>query len=269
MLALKLLRQSIYSQNTLDAEDVSAMPVTSEDSDTNIPDPIYQSSTLGSRCKPLLMQTLEADNPKESAFSGIRKKFTEFINSSVCGWGYENINYIKIPPEFEVSCHLTVSKGKLIELVFGQITEYRYLKITYGSTVDWRETTDHLRCNPSFFSKPRYDYALIQFTQTAVAFVRFILIFTCHIPELGGTFEFALVQPFTRRTGASRRLDRDLNLIRIKATAWSSSIFILVASIVRSAVLAPDSENVEEFITFTYLDDDTFLRLKDATISGP
>ena len=168
---------------------------------------------LGSQCKPLLMQTLKADNPKESAFSGICKKFTKFINSLVCGWGYKNINYIKIPPEFEVSCHLTISKGKLFELVFRQITKYQYLKITYGSTVDWQETTDHLQYNSSFFSKPCYNYALIQFTQMAVAFICFILIFTCHIPELGGTFEFALIQPFTKRTGASHQLDCDLNLI--------------------------------------------------------
>ena len=128
--------------------------------------------------------------------------------------------------------------------------------------------TDHLRCNPQFYGKPRYDCALIQLTESTVAFVCFILIFSCHIPELDGSFEFALVQPFTRRTGASRCLDRDLNLIHLKATPRSSSIFIPIASIVRSGVLAPDPENVDEFLALSYLDDDMFLRLKDSTVSG-
>lgn len=140
--------------------------------------------------------------------------------------------------------------------------------MSYGSTVEWRETTDHLQCNPQFYGKPCYNCALIQLTTTMVAFVRFILIFTCRIPELDGSFEFALVQPFTRRTGASRRLDHDLNLICLKAAPRSSSIFIPIASIVRGAVLAPDPENADEFLTLSYLDDDMFLRLKDATISG-
>ena len=77
------------------------------------------------------------------------------------------------------------------------------------------------------------------------------------------------MQPFTKRTGASRRLDRDLNLIRVKAAPRSSPIFIPLASIIRGAVLAPDPENADEFIAFSYLDDDMFLRLKDITISGP
>ena len=77
------------------------------------------------------------------------------------------------------------------------------------------------------------------------------------------------MQPFTKRTGASRRLDRDLNLIRVKAAPRSSPIFIPLASIVHGAVLAPDPENADKFIAFSYLDDDMFLRLKDITISGP
>ncbi|KAG6372671.1 hypothetical protein JVT61DRAFT_7431 [Boletus reticuloceps] len=93
--------------------------------------------------------------------------------------------------------------------------------------------------------------------------------FSCHIPELSGSFEFALVQPFTRRTGASHQLDHDLNLVRVKAAPRSSPIFIPLASIVCGAVLAPDPENADEFIAFSYLDDDMFLCLKDITISGP
>ncbi|KIK94441.1 hypothetical protein PAXRUDRAFT_12044 [Paxillus rubicundulus Ve08.2h10] len=219
MLAMKLIRQSFNSQ---DIDD--------EDSTSNLDDETLDNQpwTLGLQCKPAPMQSFKTSNPTDTAFSGLRKKFTEFLNTSAHGWGHQNISYIRIPPTFE-------------------ITEYRYLKMNYRSTVDWRETTDHLRCNPQFYGKLRYDCALIQQTETMVAFICFILIFTCHIPELDGSFKFALVQPFTRRTGASHRLD---------------------SSIVRGAVLAPDPENADEFLTLSYLDDDMFLRLKDTTISG-
>ncbi|KAG9310133.1 hypothetical protein JVU11DRAFT_9748 [Chiua virens] len=184
-LALKLIRQSIQSQDAADTESsedpesesitTSAVHHASQSKESelsnvidNVPasnsDSAYQPFVLGSLCQIILMQSLETDNPREGAFSG-----------------YKDVGYIKILPTFK-------------------ITRYKYLKINYGLTVNWRETTDHLQCNPSFFSKPRYDCALIQFTEDEVAFVRLILVFTCHVPELNGTFEFALVQPFTRRT---------------------------------------------------------------------
>lgn len=149
-----------------------------------------------------------------------------------------------------------------------QITEHRCLKVNYSLTVDWRENTDYLRCNPQFFGKPRYDCALIQLTTTEVGFVRLIFMFTCYIPDMDGTFEFALVQPYSRRTGPTRQVDRDLKLSRVKASPRSSSMFIPAASIIRGAVLAPDSRNREEAFVVNYLDDDTFLHMK-ATNSGP
>ncbi|KAG9310682.1 hypothetical protein JVU11DRAFT_9279 [Chiua virens] len=75
--------------------------------------------------------------------------------------------------------------------------------------------------------------------------------------------DFALVQPYSTRTGVSRQLDRDLGLIRVKAAPTSSAIFIPTASIIRGAVLAPDTQNRDDYIVFSYLDDDMFLRLND------
>ncbi|KAF8837802.1 hypothetical protein BDN67DRAFT_991595 [Paxillus ammoniavirescens] len=250
MFAMKLIRQSFNSQDT-DNED-SAPDLEDETLDD-------QPWTLSSQCKPAPMQSFETSNSTNTTFSGLRKKFAEFLNASARGSGHQNISYIRIPPgTSEHQLHQNPS----------YITEYRYLKMNYGSTVDWRETTDHLQCNLQFYGKPCYDCALIQQMETTVTFICFILIFTCCIPELDGTFEFALVQPFTRRTGASRHLDRDLNLIRLKTDPQSPSIFIPIASIVRGAVLAPNPENADEFLMLSYLDDDMFLRLKDATISG-
>ncbi|KAF8435941.1 hypothetical protein L210DRAFT_3505938 [Boletus edulis BED1] len=248
-LALKLLRQSIDSQNCLDDNEdpksnLAMLNLEANGNSTNVPNsgpemPHCQYS-LGSPCKPIDMRTLETCNTTDRAFSELCQKFTAFLNSSIHGWGYKDVSYIKIPSTFEVH---------------------------YGSTVNWRETMDYLRCNPLFYGKARYDCALVQFTTTTVAFVHFILIFSCHIPELKGSFEFALMQPFMKKIGVSCQLDRDLNLIHVKAAPWSSPIFIPLASIVRGAVLAPDPENADKFVALSYLDDDMFLCLKDMTVS--
>ncbi|KAG9317953.1 hypothetical protein JVU11DRAFT_4 [Chiua virens] len=65
------------------------------------------------------------------------------------------------------------------------------------------------------------------------------------------------------RTGVSRQLDHDLGLIRVKAAPASSSIFIPTASIIHGAVLAPDTQNRDNYFVFSYLNGDMFLRLKD------
>ncbi|KIJ09892.1 hypothetical protein PAXINDRAFT_164338 [Paxillus involutus ATCC 200175] len=250
MLAVKLLRLRITSQEFVYDQDQDPEMATSIDNEHDAEGSVsIQHTQLGAPCRlSITMQSLETCNATDGAFRGIRRKFAEFLNSSVNAWGYNVTKYIMISPAFE-------------------ITEHRYLRVNYSSTVDWRENTDYLRCNPKFFGKPRYNCALIQLTATEVAFVRLIFMFTCYIPDLDGTFEFALVQPYSRRTGPTRQLDRDLKLICVKASPWSSSMFIPVASIVRGAVLAPDSRNREEAFVVSYLDDDTFLHTK-ATNSG-
>ena len=35
-----------------------------------------------------------------------------------------------------------------------QILEFHYLRVTYGSMVNWQEDTDILRCNESFYGQP-------------------------------------------------------------------------------------------------------------------
>ena len=101
-----------------------------------------------------------------------------------------------------------------------------------------------------------------------VSFVHLLLIFSCHIPDLDGLFDFTLVQPYSMRTGVPCRLDRDLDLVHVRAAPRSSSIFIPTASIICGAVLAPNTQNRDDYIVVSYLDDDMFLRLKDATNFG-
>ncbi|KAG9317952.1 hypothetical protein JVU11DRAFT_3 [Chiua virens] len=102
MLAAKLLRQHIDSQNLLCNDKLESRMTDSDTGDINdkIGDTQAEHSyqpMLGTSCDPTPMQTFEVCNATNSAFTGIRKKFAEFLNSSVCAWGYENTSYIKIP----------------------------------------------------------------------------------------------------------------------------------------------------------------------------
>ena len=109
MLAARLLRQCIDSQKHLSEDEPEP---NSDLTDTVDSDKIQNTNSipfyrpaLGAPCRPMPLQGFETQNVTDSAFTGIRKKFTEFLNSSVHAWGYQVANYIRIPPSFEVSYH--------------------------------------------------------------------------------------------------------------------------------------------------------------------
>ncbi|KAG1785043.1 uncharacterized protein HD556DRAFT_1451136 [Suillus plorans] len=63
------------------------------------------------------------------------------------------------------------------------IHEYHYLKLNYESTVNWKQSTDHLRSNPSFHGSLRFNCALIQLTAARTVFVKIILMFKCEVTD--------------------------------------------------------------------------------------
>ncbi|KAG1765353.1 hypothetical protein EDD22DRAFT_978791 [Suillus occidentalis] len=141
------------------------------------------------------------------------------------------------------------------------IHEHHSLKVHYESAIDWKQTTDYLRCTPCFHGQLRYDCALIQLTQEVSVFVRLVFIFSCQLLDVG-SFKFALVQPFTAGIGASRKLDRDLRLTHIKAVPRASSIFVPVQSFIHGAVCFPDPDHQDEFLMVDHIDSDMFVHLK-------
>ncbi|KIO04410.1 hypothetical protein M404DRAFT_143459 [Pisolithus tinctorius Marx 270] len=186
------------------------------------------------------LKDLEENGQPDMAFHRFRQRFCKFLNDALPAYGYQVKSWISLPADFAVK-------------------EYRYLLVNYESTVTWNQCTDRLRCNPSFFGVPRYDCALIQYTETETAFVRLICMFSCVIPDIG-SMEFILAQPFTTRIGPARTIDRDLRLKCVKSVPWAASIFIPLCSIIRGAVLAPDTEHDDEFFVVEQLDSDMFLR---------
>ncbi|KAG0700515.1 hypothetical protein DFH29DRAFT_807544, partial [Suillus ampliporus] len=108
---------------------------------------------------------------------------------------------------------------------------------------------------------PRYDCALIQLTPERSVFVKLILMFKCHLPDVG-SFEFALVQPYTAGTGISRRIDHELKFTCVKAVPRANSIFVPLTSFIHGAVLFPDHEHQGKFIVVDHIDSDMFLHMK-------
>ncbi|KAG2144311.1 hypothetical protein DEU56DRAFT_870425 [Suillus clintonianus] len=180
---------------------------------------------------------------QDRAFQGFRRKFTDFINTSLPTYGYQLTRWVTIPADF-------------------QIYEHHYVKVNYENAVDWRQSTDHLRCNPSFHGHPHFNCALIQLTTERAIFVRLILMFKCEVPDVGA-FQFALVQPYTAGiVGGSRRIDRDLRLTQVKAVPRADSIIVPLKSFIRGALLSPDPQHQGEYSVVGHVDSDMFVRMK-------
>ncbi|KAG2033671.1 hypothetical protein BDR03DRAFT_1014073 [Suillus americanus] len=142
----------------------------------------------------------------------------------------------------------------LISRYITQIHEYRYLKLNYESTVNWKQSTDHLQSNPSFHGSPCFDCALIQLTAARTVFIKIILMFKCEVTDVG-TFQLALVQPYTAGIpGGSCRIDRDLRLTRVKAVPRRDLIFVPLKSFIQGAFLARDPEHQDKFVVVKHID---------------
>jgi hypothetical protein len=139
-----------------------------------------------------------------------------------------------------------------------KIVEFQYLEINYESTVDWKLTTDRLRCNKSFFGSERYDHVIVQ-TVDGHFFAQLLHLFRVTV----GTESHALayVASYCKPSGSIRRKDKDLGLYRLQLRAKPYEI-ISLESVVRGALLVPDPDNSEEYLVVDTVDSDMFLRMK-------
>jgi hypothetical protein len=134
--------------------------------------------------------------------------------------------------------------------------------------IDWRLTTDLLRANPDFHHRPRYDYVIIQTSNTEVIFAQILYIFgvTLNNTEM----HVALVLPFDETPDRQHReRDKALHFTRVQARHRSKTTFIHVESIVRGAVLVRDfeAEHHDEYIVMDVLDADLWWRMKSVSLA--
>ncbi|KAJ7443500.1 hypothetical protein B0H11DRAFT_2091370 [Mycena galericulata] len=201
-------------------------------------------AALGSKQLPISLGNLEGEMAKtDTAFQRFRLKLSEFLNEFLPAYGHP------LPGGKRVNLHTK-----------DQITPYRFLKVFYESLEDWSNQEDYLRCNPSFHGRPRFDGALVK-TTTGNLFVRLVYIFQISLEEKN--YPLALVQPLDAPLGRVTKKDRALKLYRVRAKPRQASEFISVHSIVRGAVLVPDSAKRGDFLVMDVLDPDMFFRLRD------
>ena len=143
---------------------------------------------------------------------------------------------------------------------FLQISEYRYLKVSFTSKVTWENEINHLRCNPKFNNKPRYDYILVSMPN-GVIFAQLIFIFTTTTNDQ--IDPWVLIQPLDAEVPPPSTQEKDFQLFRIRAKPRSSSSFISAKSIIRGVVVIPTNVEEGDFYVFDLLDDDIFTRVRD------
>ncbi|THV00958.1 hypothetical protein K435DRAFT_818161 [Dendrothele bispora CBS 962.96] len=194
---------------------------------------------IGSKCEPITIQDVEIKHQSDPSFNRFRLGLGEFLTKHL------------------VSIGEALPNGKAIKLQpHDTIIPFRYLRVTYESMDTWRSESDRLRCNPSFFQKPRFDFILFQKTEQETHFGQLLYLLTCTI----GTkpYSVALIQPYKviRQRPAN---DKRLGLIRIQKDFVNRDNlqFIPVESIIRGTPAQTD-----RFI-MDVVDGDMFLRMKE------
>ncbi|KIJ60717.1 hypothetical protein HYDPIDRAFT_177273 [Hydnomerulius pinastri MD-312] len=176
-----------------------------------------------------------------SAFHGFRRQFTHFLN------------------DMSLVLNIPQPGGKLLKLNGDdELIEFHYLKVNYKSMVDWRQTTDWLRCSPMFHGHPQYDCLIIHTISEDIS-ARLLFMFTFTIG--GNTHPFALIRPYDAPI-TTTQWDSDFGVTRVKATSSSAVEFILLQSTIRGALLSPDSDRDGEFLVVDVIDADMLLRAK-------
>ncbi|KAI0340313.1 hypothetical protein BDW22DRAFT_1334574 [Trametopsis cervina] len=141
------------------------------------------------------------------------------------------------------------------------ITECRYIKPDYESTVSWRLTTDRLRCSPSFHNRKRYDNVLVMLDENTLVFCELVRVFTYTLN--GSVYALALVHPFRKPvvTPQTKKVDRHLGICRLRKLERKKSLIVPVRSIIRGCVIAEDSWHKDDFTVVDALDSDLYIRL--------
>lgn len=223
---------------------------------------------LGAPCPLKTIQQIVHDHHSDPAFGNFKRKFTTFVNQCLPVYLERDPNswdMVSFPETFQVCFTTTTHHNYFLSHSFlgGQLQEHKYLKVHYESKMDWRQVTDHLRCNPMFHGKPRYDSLIFQSSPDEFSFARLVFMFSCSIP-LFGTYDFALVRPFTANVSPARKsFDESFRITRVKARPCAASIFIPIRSIVRGTLLYPDPKHADEYLVVDHIDGDMFLRMKE------
>jgi hypothetical protein len=215
---------------------------------------------LGSRLAQLSFDDLSHKYVNDVRFHQFRERLARFVNRTF------KIHKVPLPDGQPVKFQSSDLVCSLLEYCLissfaSKIRSYQFLRVNYESLVDWRQTSDYLRCNPNFYNHPRYDFVLVP-TPASAIFGQLILIFSCGIGDQ--QHPFALIQPY-EVVGLQQRSARDkvFGLMRIRKKRETE--FISMKSVIRGALAAPvttdPAGSTDRFIV-DVVDPDMFLRVK-------
>ncbi|KAK0492034.1 hypothetical protein EDD18DRAFT_1080209 [Armillaria luteobubalina] len=163
----------------------------------------------------------------------------------------------------------TVAAGKYIQYRPNDIIRiYHTLTVNYQSLVNFKKSTDLLRCSPSFYNHPRYDGVIIN-TDEGVYIGRLVQLFECEYLEQ--RYPLALVHPFDITVTDGRqhwkhRRDKDLGFYRIRAHPRVYSQFVSIYAIICGVLLVEDNSsdlsNGQDYFVVDTVDADIFFRMK-------
>ncbi|KAG2034064.1 hypothetical protein BDR03DRAFT_870910, partial [Suillus americanus] len=210
-----------------------------------------QHFSLGSQQATKSFAEIEAANAGDAAFDRFQIKLNEFLNRAFAANGILLRTRIVLDSSSSIRASAKVQRC---------ITEFRFIKVSYESLVDWRISMDYLRCNPMFHGSPRYDCVILQ-AESGPIFAKLLLVFTCIVGDV--TYPIALTLPYDQPVGARPRKDKDFKFWRVKAKPRASAECFSVQSIIRGCVLAEDSSRANEFLVVDTTDTDIFLRMKE------
>ncbi|KAJ7272206.1 hypothetical protein C8J57DRAFT_1318109, partial [Mycena rebaudengoi] len=139
------------------------------------------------------------------------------------------------------------------------IQSFRALYVEFQSKVDWTGQHDILRCNESFWHRPRYDYVLYNSDADPLAIAQLLALFRCTIHN-GDSFDLAFVQRFKNSQWRPN-------------TAWDGCRvvdpvgrpeFLSLEHVARGVFMAKAAGvPAEHYFPLDTIDDDMFLRLNN------
>ncbi|KAF7325465.1 hypothetical protein MKEN_00395100 [Mycena kentingensis (nom. inval.)] len=139
------------------------------------------------------------------------------------------------------------------------IQSFRAIHVEYQSKVDWTGKRDILRCNPSFWHRPRYDCVIYNADVDPLSLARLLAIFRC-TTHAGRSFDLAYVQRFKN---SKWRPNTAWDGCRVVDPAPRAE-FLPLEYVVRGAYLARASGTAtDHYFPLDTIDDDMFLRLNN------
>ncbi|KAF8895008.1 hypothetical protein CPB84DRAFT_1816018 [Gymnopilus junonius] len=184
--------------------------------------------SLGSVLKSCMIEYLEGQHKKDTAFKDFRKRLSKSLTAI-----------------FNAQIQLDATD---------EVIPYQTMNVSYESSVSWDKMTDKVRANPEFHFRPHYDYVLVDAGHGKHFFAQLLHIFGIYVQ--GQNQHIALILPLDIHIPQSERLRTD-KIFHFTRSIVRGAVLIP----------AHDSMYSDEFLVFDQLDEDIWMRMKSLKLA--